>query len=128
MIQKFTKKVGMAVIAALLIGVNLFAAGGMKDIELTPGKVENHGNMMKVFPTIATDDVTVHFFFETDDQVTLNVFDMQGRQVATDHGYVPALRTHEAIVDVSSMAPGVYFVKLTQAHGTSQMTKIVVQH
>jgi hypothetical protein len=128
MMQKFTKKLGVAVLAVLLIGLNLIAVAGMKDIELTPGKVDNKGNMMKVFPTIATDDVTVHFYFETDDQVTLNVFDMQGRQVAMDQGYVSKLRTHECIVGVNSIAPGVYFVKLTQAHGTSLTQKIVVQH
>lgn len=129
--KSFTKSLMVALFAAVLVGVNVLAFAGtkMKDIELDPGKGDNIGNQMKVFPTIATAQVAVHFFFETDDQVTMSVYDLQGRVVDPGaEGFVPKARLHESIVDVSTMNNGVYFVKLAQANGTTMTTKFMVQH
>ena len=131
MIQKITKKFLVAMLAITLIGVNLlaFGAGKMKDIELDPGKGENVGNMMKTFPTMATSQVTVNFFFASDDVVTLSVYDLQGRVVDPGaQGFVPKARLHESTIDVSTLANGTYFVKLAQNNGTVLTSKFVVQH
>ena len=129
--KSFTKSWLVALVAAVLVGINVLAFAGskMKDIELDPGKGDNIGNLMKVFPTIATEQVAVHFFFATDDQVTMSVYDLQGRVVDPGaEGFVPKARLHESIVDVSTMNNGVYFVKLAQANGTTMTTKFMVQH
>ena len=129
--KSFTKSLLVALFAAVLVGVNVLAFAGskMKDIELDPGKGDNIGNLMRVFPTIATEQVAVHFFFATDDQVTMSVYDLQGRVVDPGaEGFVPKARLHESIVDVSTMNNGVYFVKLAQANGTTMTTKFMVQH
>ncbi|HEX2898232.1 MAG TPA: T9SS type A sorting domain-containing protein [Bacteroidia bacterium] len=130
MIQKITKKLLLASFALLLLCVNLFTfgAGKMKDIELDPGKGENVGNQIKVFPTIAQDLVTVHFFFETDGIVSLQVYDLQGRVVDGVQGYVSKARTHETTVDASALANGTYFVKLTSADGATLTSKVIVRH
>lgn len=131
MMQKITKNLFKALLMAVLVSVNLLAFGGgrMKDIELDPGKNDNHGDMMKVFPTIASSQATVHFYFATDDMVTLSLYDQNGRlAMPSDHGFVPKLRTHEDVIDLTGVANGTYFLKLSQANGKTLTTKIVVQH
>lgn len=127
--QNFTKffLMGMLVMLGIVNLVN--AAGPMKDIELDPGKGENKGNFMQAFPTIATSQVTVRFYFEHEGDVTLSVYDMQGRSVdAGAKGHIPAARMHESVIDASNILDGVYFVKLTHTDGTVKVSKIVVQH
>jgi hypothetical protein len=126
--QRFTKGLVALMVALMLLTSNTIVLAGMKDIELTPGKATNVGNMMKAFPTVADAQMTVHFFFETDGLVNLHVFDIQGRVVAADQGFVPQARTHECIVDVSGIAEGIYFAKLTHTNGTTLTSKFVVQH
>ncbi len=131
MIQKITKMFLIALLALCLIGVNVLAFAGtkMKDIELDPGKGDNVGNQMKVFPTIASAQVAVDFFIEQDAIVTLSIFDAQGR-IADDgaQGFVPKARLHESLIDVSTMPNGMYFVKLAQTNGTTLTSKFVVRH
>ncbi len=130
MIQKFTKNLFVASMVLMLLCVNLFSfgAGKMKDIELDPGKGDNVGNQIKVYPTIAQDLVTVHFFFETEGMVSMQVYDMQGRVVDGVQGYVTKSRTHETTIDASVLGNGTYFVKLTSANGATLTSKVIVRH
>jgi hypothetical protein len=130
MIQKFTKNLFVASMVLMLLCANLFtfARGGMRDIELDPGKGDNVGNQVKVYPTIAKDLVTVHFFFETEGMVSMQVYDMQGRIVDGDQGYVTKARTHETTIDATALENGTYFVKLTSANGATLTSKVIVRH
>jgi hypothetical protein len=130
MIQKFTKHLMVVALTVMLMTVNLFgfAKDGMKDIELDPDKTVNVGNQMKTFPTIASNEVTMHFFFENDGMVELDVYDSQGRTVHHDQGFVTKARTHETKWDVNQAENGTYFVKLTQANGASLISKVIVRH
>ena len=130
MIQKFTKSffVGGLMLALLCANLFTFGAGKMKDIELDPGKGDNVGNQIKVYPTIAQDMVTVHFFFENEGVVTMKVYDMQGHVVDGVNGYVTKARTHETTIDASILANGTYFVKLTSASGATLTSKVIVRH
>ena len=126
-----TKNLMVVVFVAALVGFNVLAFAGtkMKDIEISPDKNPNIGNQMKVFPTIASSVVTVNFFFETDDHVTMSVYDLQGRAVDSGaDGFVPKARLHESTIDANTLANGVYFVKLAQDHGATMTTKFIVKH
>ncbi|MFN8396077.1 MAG: T9SS type A sorting domain-containing protein [Bacteroidia bacterium] len=127
--QNFTRIFLVGMLAVLGIFSQVNAAGPMKDIELDPDKGDNKGNFMQAFPTIASSQVSVRFYFEHEGDVTLSVYDMQGRSVDTGaKGHIPAARMHESVIDASNLLNGVYFVKLTHADGTAKVAKIVVQH
>lgn len=126
--QQFTRlMLAMVAIMACFSLANAYPP--MKDIELDPDKGENKGNFMLTFPTIASSQVAVRFYFEHEGDVTLSVFDTQGRKSEIEsYGHIPAARMHECILDVTGIQNGVYFVKLTHADGTVKVSKIVVQH
>lgn len=115
----------VACAAIMVVGI---MKGKMRDIELTPDKLSHHGHMMKAFPTIADATVTIHFWFEQEGDVTLQVMDLQGRVVAQDQGHITALRTHETIVDAAQLQNGTYIARLAHADGTAQYSKFVVAH
>jgi hypothetical protein len=115
-------------LAVMMIGGMLQVKGGMKDIELTPGKITNEGNSMKLFPSIASTQATVHFWFDADGYVTLHVFDIQGRVVATDEGQILKAHTIETQIDAQSLQNGAYFARLTHSSGKSMTSKFVVAH
>lgn len=114
--------------AILIVGGMLVAKNGMKDIELDPGKHDNKGNVIKLFPSIVSTEATVHFWFDADGYVTMNVYDIQGRVAASDEGTIRALRTFETHVDAASLQSGTYFVRLTHSNGSSLTSKMVVAH
>lgn len=81
---------------------------GIEDVEL--------GFAMKAYPNPVSDAVTLDFNVEKEQQLSIAVFDGQGRQVLpTQQLHVSGNMLHA--VKMAGVAPGNYFIRLQNADG-----------
>lgn len=82
---------------------------------------------LRVFGNPASDRTTLRFSLRRAGEIDLALFDTTGRRVKTvKQGFVHA-QVDNADVDVSDLAAGVYFARLTSA-GATVNAKLVVRH
>jgi hypothetical protein len=92
----------------------------MKSIALIPsvlGVAEvNQQDAVNVFPDPVSDELNLSgALLDSKEEMNVSIVDMLGRDVSTPLNVRSSLSSAE--VDVSSLAPGIYFVKLTSEKG-----------
>ena len=122
------KAVLLFALVAVMVGGIMKGAGKMKDIEIDPGKIIHTGNSNQLYPSIASSEATVHFWFDTDGVVNLKVYDLQGKVVDGVEGTIRKSRTIETTIDVTGLQNGTYLARLIHENGTSLTSKFVVAH
>lgn len=82
---------------------------------------------IEVFPNPATDNVNIHYNLNEGGKTTIDVLDITGRLIKPVYdGFVPTGK-QSAIVDVSNLSPGIYFVRL-QMEGRQIVRRFAVQN
>jgi photosystem II stability/assembly factor-like uncharacterized protein len=87
-------------------------------------ELKQNGTSFKVYPNPANDKVTLKMNVIKAMTVTIDLSDVAGKTVLTQ----PATFTKDNVevsLNVSSLAKGVYFLKLTSSEGSSQTLKIL---
>ena len=98
-----------------------YIGSGSAIVDANPGEFTLNQNYPNPFNPITT----LSYTLPESGMVTMTVFDMMGRSVATPvNGYTHA-GTHEIKFDGSNLASGVYFYQLTQGSNT-QINKMVL--
>jgi hypothetical protein len=82
------------------------------------------GLALSVYPSPAADTLTVAFTLPSEGRVTVALYDLSGRRVATVYDGQTAAGRHELSGDVSALTPGVYLARLSTDAGT--LTRRVV--
>ena len=81
--------------------------------------------MQQNYPNPFNPSTTISYDLPTDSKVTLKVFDVLGREVATlVNGFVEA-GSHQAVFNATRLASGVYFYRL-QAGAYSATRKLAI--
>jgi hypothetical protein len=94
-------------------------------LELTPPA--NMSKDIEVYPNPSSKAATIRFNLVNDTDVTLAVYDVAGRLVATPIQHkLHKAGVHEVKIDVSNLDRGVYFATLQNSEGKKQTVKIVV--
>jgi hypothetical protein len=76
---------------------------------------EGYDAQMRVYPNPATDNIAIELDLNTQEKVTMNIIDSQGKLVRQyKQQFLEGLNTNR--VDVSSLTPGIYIVSLTTAN------------
>jgi hypothetical protein len=75
----------------------------------------------RVFPNPTTDKITIEIKHAKQEQGTLHVFDLQGKQV-----HEQPIGTHEE-VDLSQLANGTYLLKGEFGENVTEGVKVIVQ-
>lgn len=79
---------------------------------------------MVVWPNPATESIKVHVLQTGNEYISeINLIDLQGRVVASKR---MAPNTLEAVIDVSALNSGIYFIEVTDAIGQTSKHKVVV--
>lgn len=92
----------------------------------TIGINENENNLaLSLFPNPATDNVQVNYTLTSETTVTINLYDVTGKLVATVSEGEQAQGRHFAHINTSSLAKGFYTVKVATAFGQSTSKLIV---
>ncbi|MCR4964417.1 MAG: T9SS type A sorting domain-containing protein [Bacteroidales bacterium] len=73
--------------------------------------------LFEIFPNPASDNITV----STEEEATMTIFDQTGRTFAQQH-----LVMGNNVIDVSSYAAGIYYVRITTEKG-SAVRKLIVR-
>ncbi|MEY3443524.1 MAG: hypothetical protein RLZZ519_1805, partial [Bacteroidota bacterium] len=82
---------------------------------------------MAAFPNPFQSSTTLRFTVPSEDNVTLTVFALDGRNIGSIfEGAVSAGKTYEAEFKANGAANGIYFAKLTSANGTVTTMKLVL--
>jgi len=79
---------------------------GDPEINSLPTSLDN------IYPNPASDIITIAFTMSTTEVVTLSIVDVAGRHVATIANEEMEDATYEVNWDVSSINPGIYFLKM----------------
>jgi len=82
------------------------------------------GLSLSVYPSPAADALTVSFALPSEGRVTVALYDLSGRRVATVVDSDLTAGRHDVSCDVSTLTPGVYLARLET--GTGTLTRRVV--
>jgi hypothetical protein len=82
---------------------------------------------LSVHPNPASDSVTFEYTLPENGPVTISLYDLAGRRVATLVDGEPAAVRHEAIWDASGARPGVYLVLLDTDSGRAHRRLVVAR-
>ena len=92
----------------------------------SPALAKVHELSLRTLPNPATDRIRILFQLPSDSRVTISLQSVIGSGVGEVIQGQYATGHHEAVMDVSSLKPGIYILTL-QASGTSVTRKIVIQ-
>ena len=82
---------------------------------------------MNVMPNPMSDAATISFVVPTTDNVTVNVYSVDGKQMATLYNdRASADVVYTLPLNAAQLPAGMYFVRLTTASGLTEIQKIVV--
>lgn len=82
---------------------------------------------MTIYPNPANETVTIQYFLETESMVSLKIFDVAGRDIASPLQEVQGPGLHELKHDVSTIAPGVYFYTCKTGHRTETKRIMIIR-
>jgi type IX secretion system substrate protein len=87
-----------------------------------PGDLIAAENKINVFPNPAKNDVTVQWNKNLPDIISLNIIDIAGRDLL-----IPCkLENGKATLQLSSLNPGIFFIRLTDSEGKSFYKKLLI--
>jgi hypothetical protein len=84
-------------------------------------------NGMKVFPNPTAETATVQFELETSSNVTIKLYNVQGKEIATGLNEMLNAGTQQVQINVSNVEAGLYFVKVSSNNATSTVRLSVVR-
>jgi len=90
--------------------------------------IENslNGNIsVNVFPNPADDYVTVDFILNSSSEMIIGLFDINGKHIENLYEGVNGTGSHQLKVNVSSMAPGAYIIKVNTEYGKIEKPIII---
>jgi hypothetical protein len=87
---------------------------------------KKHDMLRSVYPNPASELATFEIAIESTTTLSLSLFDVKGNRVASIFSGVLPNGVHEANVDVSELAAGIYFARLDTPDG-SEIIKVIVQ-
>jgi hypothetical protein len=103
---------------ALASGGDLIPLSFPTAVEEQPTLIEDEFVM---FPNPARDMVNVNFGLETDQNVSIEIFNMIGNKIMEEELGFRGARTHNEQINISGLSNGLYFLRITA--GNSQITK-----
>ena len=80
---------------------------------------------LNLFPNPATDNVQVNYTLSSDTDVTINMYDVTGKLVASESKGEQAHGRHFAHINTANLAKGFYTVKVVTSFGASTSKLIV---
>ena len=81
-------------------------------------------NVSTVLPNPATDQVTVRYALADDAEVSVRVYDVRGREVASVATVSHSAGTYASQIGTSALVPGVYVVRVVAAgNGASRQSE-----
>lgn len=80
---------------------------------------------LNLFPNPATDNVQVNYTLSSDSDVTINMYDVTGKLIASESKGEQAHGRHFAHINTANLAKGFYTVKVVTAYGASTSKLIV---
>jgi hypothetical protein len=98
---------------------------GVKALDVTVRSTPTQTRLAKTYPNPASSQATIEFALDSSSDVTVAVYDVLGRQVATLVDGRKQAGLHRASVDASTLESGVYFVRM-RAGGTTQTQRLTV--
>jgi Secretion system C-terminal sorting domain/SprB repeat len=78
---------------------------------------------LKIYPNPASDNIVVEGNFETNESLVLSLFDITGKQIATQKN-APNTTIFTSI-DLSALTRGIYLLEVTSASGWKKIEKVV---
>jgi uncharacterized membrane protein len=82
---------------------------------------------MKIFPNPTAETATVQFELETSSNVTIKLYNVQGKEIATGLNEILNAGTQQVQINVSNVEAGLYFVKVSSNNATSTVRLSVVR-
>ena len=98
---------------------------GVKALDVTVRSTPTQTRLAKTYPNPASSQATIEFALDSSSDVTVAVYDVLGRQVATLVDGRKQAGLHRASVDASTLESGVYFVRM-RAGDTTQTQRLTV--
>jgi len=102
-------------------GLSMSGSSGIDDQSTVFGLV------MPAYPNPAENSVTIPFELKHPDQVSLAVFDVQGKLVHSESSRQYATGLNEIVLDITSMKKGLYFYNLTPTDGKHMCKTFIVK-
>ncbi len=89
---------------------------------------QKDGNIvLTTYPTPITNHCTIEFFIPVHDQVTIKVFNAQGKEIETVFtGHIEA-GTHRIVLDLNQLEEGMYFFRLHTSHSIATCKTIRIE-
>ncbi|MBX7107606.1 MAG: T9SS type A sorting domain-containing protein [Chitinophagales bacterium] len=97
---------------------NFFITGALKESLVTPFSLE-------IYPNPASGNTTLHFNLPDASRITLQIFDVNGKQVQTVIDKTLAAGDHAFQINTATLSQGIYFVRMTTMDGTMNQKLIV---
>lgn len=82
---------------------------------------------LTVYPNPANGTVTIQYFLETESLVSLKIFDITGREIASPLQEIQGPGLHEVKQDVSTVAPGIYFYNCQTEYRTETKRIMIIR-
>ncbi|MBK7651139.1 MAG: T9SS type A sorting domain-containing protein [Flammeovirgaceae bacterium] len=83
--------------------------------------------LLSAYPNPADKSVTFQYYLETESAVTLKIFDLAGRVVATVADESQSKGPHEVKYEISNFEAGVYFYTLKTVLGKETKGLVIVR-
>ena len=98
---------------------------GVKALDVTVRSTPMETRLAKTYPNPASSQATIEFALDASSDVTVAVYDVLGRQVATLVEGRKQAGVHRAALDASTLQSGVYFVRM-RTGATTQTQRLTV--
>ena len=106
-------------------GIFFTDAFGQKGLDVASKKTVARSEGLDIYPNPASKQATVKCSLKKDAQVSLRIFDISGRNIATLQAGKRLAGENEFTINCSSLSTGIYFIQV-RADGQTQNGKLVI--
>ncbi|MEM6722819.1 MAG: T9SS type A sorting domain-containing protein, partial [Bacteroidota bacterium] len=85
----------------------------------------DNGVVVEIYPTPVVDDLTLNYFSESDQELTVDLIDVLGRIVLTGT-YELGIGENEIEIDTRRLAAATYFIRMTEGNSTEFITEKII--
>ena len=106
-------------------GIFCTDAFGQKGLSVNNRKAVAHHDGLRIFPNPANTEATISYKLDKDAQVSLRIFDISGRNIATRHLGQRLAGENSQTIHCGNLATGIYFIQI-QSGDQTRNGKLVI--
>ena len=106
-------------------GIFYTDAFGQKGLSVNNRKAVAHHDGLRIFPNPASNEATISYKLDKDAQVSLRIFDISGRNIATRHLGQRLAGENSQTIHCGDLATGIYFIQI-QSGDQTRNGKLVI--